>query len=67
MNDPNDAIIVKAIITLAHNLHKEVIAEGVETKEQLEFLKNHQCDIIQGFFFSKPLPVEEIEKIYLER
>lgn len=65
MNDPNDAIIVNAIIKLAHNLHKEVIAEGVETKEQLDFLKNHQCDITQGFFFSKPLPVEEIEKIYL--
>lgn len=67
MNDPNDAIIVNAIITLAHNLRKEVIAEGVETVEQLEFLKNHQCDIIQGFFFSKPLPVEEIEMIYLLR
>lgn len=65
MNGANDAIIVNAIITLAHNLHKEVIAEGVETKEQLDYLKNHQCDITQGFFFSKPLPVEEIEKIYL--
>ena len=66
MNDPNDAIIVKAIITLAHNLHKEVIAEGVETKEQLDFLTKHQCDITQGYFFSKPLPIEEIEKIYLD-
>ena len=65
MNDPNDAIIVNAIITLAHNLQKEVIAEGVETKEQLDFLKNHQCDITQGYFFSKPLSVEEIEKNYL--
>ena len=67
MNGPNDAIIVNAIITLAHNLHKEVIAEGVETKEQLDFLTKHQCDITQGYFFSKPLPIEEIEKIYLER
>lgn len=67
MNDPNDAIIVNAIIKLAHNLHKEVIAEGVETKEQLDFLTNHQCDITQGYFFSKPLPSEEIEKIYLVR
>lgn len=65
MNNEKDAVIVKAIITLAHNMHKEVIAEGVETKEQLEFLKNHQCDISQGYFFSKPLPVDEIEKIYL--
>jgi len=67
MNDPTDAIIVNAIITLAHNLQKEVIAEGVETKEQLDFLKNHQCDITQGFFFSKPLPAEDIERIYLVR
>lgn len=65
MNNEKGAIIVKAIITLAHNLHKEVIAEGVETKEQLEFLKNHKCDISQGYFFSKPLPANEIEKIWL--
>lgn len=65
LNGDSDAIIVIAIITLAHNLHKEVIAEGVETQEQLDFLKSHNCDISQGYFFSKPLPVEEIEKAYL--
>ncbi|MGG0644117.1 EAL domain-containing protein [Sporosarcina gallistercoris] len=65
VNGDNDAIIVIAIITLAHNLHKEVIAEGVETQEQLDFLKSHNCDITQGYFFSKPLPAEEIEKNYL--
>ncbi|WP_255452316.1 EAL domain-containing protein [Sporosarcina sp. ANT_H38] len=65
MNDPNDAIIVNAIISLAHNLHKEVIAEGVETKEQLDFLTAHQCDITQGYFFSKPLTAKAIEEIYL--
>lgn len=65
MNSEKDAVIVKAIISLAHNLQKEVIAEGVETREQLEFLKNHQCDISQGYYFSRPLPVDEIEKIYL--
>ncbi|KQL36874.1 EAL domain-containing protein [Psychrobacillus sp. FJAT-21963] len=67
MNNEKDAIIVKAIISLAHNLHKEVIAEGVETKEQLDFLKTHQCDISQGYFFSKPLSADEIEKIYIEQ
>lgn len=67
MNNEQDAVIIKAIISLAHNLHKEVIAEGVETKEQLEFLKTHQCDISQGYFFSKPLPVDEIERIYLDQ
>lgn len=66
LNNEKDAVIVKAIISLAHNLHKEVIAEGVETEEQFDFLKDHQCDISQGFFFSKPLPAEEIEKIYIE-
>lgn len=65
VNGDSDAIIVIAIITLAHNLHKEVIAEGVETQEQLDFLKRHNCDITQGYFFSKPLPAEEIEKNYL--
>ena len=65
MNDVNDAIIVIATITLAHNLQKEVIAEGVETQEQLDFLKHHNCDITQGFFFNKPLPASEIENIYL--
>ncbi|SDM37879.1 PAS domain S-box-containing protein/diguanylate cyclase (GGDEF) domain-containing protein [Psychrobacillus sp. OK028] len=67
MNNDKDAVIIKAIISLAHNLHKEVIAEGVETKEQLEFLKYHKCDISQGYFFSKPLPADEIERIYLEQ
>ncbi|MBO1912312.1 EAL domain-containing protein, partial [Microvirga sp. 3-52] len=55
MNDRNGALIVKAIITLAHNLQKEVIAEGVETIEQLNFLKEHKCDISQGFYFSEAL------------
>ena len=67
MNNEEDAVIVKAIISLAQNLHKEVIAEGVETKEQLEFLKTHGCDISQGYFFSKALPADEIEQIYLEQ
>ncbi|MFJ7825420.1 EAL domain-containing protein [Psychrobacillus sp. NPDC096623] len=67
MNNEKDAVIIKAIISLAHNLHKEVIAEGVETKEQLEFLKKHQCDISQGYYFSRPLPADEIEKIYIEQ
>lgn len=67
MNNEKDSIIVNAIITLAHNLRKEVIAEGVETQEQLDFLKSHHCDISQGYYFSKPLPADEIEKIYLEQ
>ncbi|WP_347862316.1 EAL domain-containing protein [Salimicrobium sp. PL1-032A] len=58
--DHNDAVIVEAIITLAHNLDMDIIAEGVETSEQLDFLVQHECDVSQGYFFSKPLPPSEI-------
>jgi len=54
--DPDDAALVMAIITLAHNLRLRVIAEGVETAEQLGFLRLLKCDEGQGFFFSKPVP-----------
>jgi predicted signal transduction protein with EAL and GGDEF domain len=56
--DPADAAIVAAIINLAHNLDLRVIAEGVETKEQLAYLREKGCDEIQGFF-SKPCGAEE--------
>ena len=55
--------ITKAIITMAHNLNLKVIAEGVETVEQKEFLNSLNCDEMQGFLFSKPLPADEFEKL----
>jgi diguanylate cyclase (GGDEF)-like protein len=58
--EPDDAALVMAIITLAHNLRLKVIAEGVETEEQLRFLHLLRCDEIQGYFFSKPLPVDAL-------
>ena len=58
--DPDDASLVVAIITLAHNLRLKVVAEGVETEEQLGFLHLLRCDEIQGFLFSKPLPEEAL-------
>lgn len=52
--------IVKTIINMAHGLHMEVIAEGVETKEQFDLLNELNCDFIQGFYFSKPLPLQAL-------
>ncbi|MFC1669362.1 EAL domain-containing protein [Spirochaetota bacterium] len=56
------AAIAKYIINLAHDLGFKVVAEGVETKEQLDFLVHHGCDAYQGFYFSKPLPPEIFER-----
>ncbi|OMP65627.1 hypothetical protein BTO28_16520 [Domibacillus epiphyticus] len=61
-NNPNDETIVKTIISMAHNLNVNVVAEGIETKEQLVFLQQHLCNEGQGYFFSKPLPANELEK-----
>ena len=59
--DATDAVMVKTIIDLARNFHLEVIAEGVETVEQLEFLRAHGCTMYQGFLFGKPMPLDEFE------
>jgi diguanylate cyclase (GGDEF)-like protein/PAS domain S-box-containing protein len=56
--DPDDAAIVTAIITMAQSLKLEVVAEGVENQEQLDFLRARGCAAAQGFFFSRPLPAE---------
>ncbi|MGB5716675.1 MAG: EAL domain-containing protein, partial [Gammaproteobacteria bacterium] len=58
-SDPDDAAIVGAIIVMAHNMELRVIAEGVETQQQLDFLHSLQCDEIQGFLFSPPVPHHE--------
>jgi len=58
---------VKAIIAMAHGLGMDVIAEGVEMQEQLEFLGANACDTIQGFLFSRPLPASEMEEMMSQR
>ncbi|MFH1214983.1 MAG: EAL domain-containing protein [Pseudomonadota bacterium] len=60
--DPNDAAIIKAIIALAHSLGLKTVAEGVETREQLDFLRMEKCDEIQGFHISRPVHAADLEE-----
>ena len=64
--DPHDAAISATIVTLAHNLKLKVIAEGVETAEQLALLREMKCDQMQGYYFSKPIPAEALEALLRE-
>jgi len=58
-------VITQAIIAMAHALHLRVVAEGVETERQLDFLRGTGCDQYQGFLFSKPVPAPEFEALFL--
>ncbi|MBJ7311508.1 EAL domain-containing protein [Rugamonas sp. CCM 8940] len=66
-SNPDDAAIVRAIITMAHSLNLEVIAEGVETPAQQAYLLRHQCDQIQGYLLSPPLPAALISDLIVQR
>jgi diguanylate cyclase (GGDEF)-like protein len=61
--DPSDAAIVGSVVAMTRELNLNVVAEGVETEEQLAFLKERQCDVVQGFLFSRPVPPDAVEKI----
>jgi EAL domain-containing protein (putative c-di-GMP-specific phosphodiesterase class I) len=62
-HDERDMRMVKLVLDIAKNLNVPVVAEGVETKEQLALLKNAGCPLVQGFYFSRPLPPDEFEKL----
>lgn len=59
-NDLNDRAIIRAIAVMAHELGVKVLAEGVENQEQLAFVKSHQCDYVQGYYYDKPMPLNEL-------
>jgi diguanylate cyclase (GGDEF)-like protein len=62
-SDGGDRTLVRAIISMAHNLDLEVIAEGVEDEEQREFLKNNGCNYYQGYLFGRPVPIDAFEAV----
>ncbi|MEH2055045.1 MAG: EAL domain-containing response regulator [Nostoc sp.] len=64
-NDLQKSAITKALIQMAHNLNLNVVAEGVETEAELDFLRQYNCNSMQGFLFSRPLPAAEFEKFLL--
>lgn len=63
VNNPKDAMIVKAMIAMAHHLNLKVIAEGVEDDKQLAFLRGIDCDQVQGYYYSPPVPAEQMNEL----
>lgn len=61
----DDAAITEAIIVLAHNLNMTVVAEGVETEEQFNCLRQYGCDQIQGYYFTPPIPISDFERRFM--
>lgn len=66
LSDPDDEAITLAIIAMAKSLNLEVVAEGAETSEVMDFLRDHHCDYAQGFYFSKPIEPQMFEKLLRE-
>jgi EAL domain-containing protein (putative c-di-GMP-specific phosphodiesterase class I) len=64
--DENDCAIAQAIVTMGRQLRQEIVAEGIETVEQMVFLKGLGCDQLQGYLFSPPVPVADFEKMVRE-
>ncbi|WP_193352687.1 EAL domain-containing protein, partial [Desulfuromonas sp. TF] len=65
-SDAGAAAVATSVVAIAHSLRLTAIAEGVETKEQLAFVRESRCDGLQGYYFSKPLPADEIVRLLRE-
>lgn len=65
--DPDDETLVRTIIAMAHNLNLKVVAEGVETKIQYDYVKHYGCDTVQGFLFGQPVPCDQIAQMLDDR
>ncbi len=65
--DGDDEAITTAIIAMAHSLGLSVVAEGVETEQQLKFLREVNCDIMQGYYFARPMPAEKMTALLQQR
>ncbi|MGJ0484149.1 MAG: putative bifunctional diguanylate cyclase/phosphodiesterase [Methylomicrobium sp.] len=65
--DPDDETLVRTIIAMAHNLNLKVVAEGVETKLQYDYVKHYGCDTVQGFLFGRPVPCDQIAQMLKNR
>ena len=65
--DPDDEAIVKATIDMAHSLKRDVVAEGVEIEPHLRFLREQQCDEVQGYLFCRPLSAQAFDRMMAER
>jgi EAL domain-containing protein (putative c-di-GMP-specific phosphodiesterase class I) len=66
-DDPSDAAIAQAIITLGHSLNLHVLAEGVHSEKQLAFLRDRECDAVQGYYFCKAVPFNELQELLLSK
>jgi FixJ family two-component response regulator len=64
--DPDSAAIARTVIVMAHSLHLKVIAEGVESEGQLNYLRRNDCDEMQGYYFSRPVPAADFERLLRE-
>jgi EAL domain-containing protein (putative c-di-GMP-specific phosphodiesterase class I) len=61
--NPDDQEIIRTIISMARTLHMETVAEGIETQEQLDFLAYQGCQMMQGYYFGRPMPADQFEAL----